>query len=53
MERTVYCRVGEWWVRLDAYLDEETWPAWLRKVLSVAALAFIFLSFGLLLLVTP
>lgn len=53
MERAVFCRVGGWLLRLDACLDEETWPDWLRKVLSIAAVVFIFCSFGLLWWVTP
>ena len=53
MERTVFCRVGKWFVRLDTFLDEETWPGWLRGVLSVALVAFIFGSLGIVLAVTP
>jgi hypothetical protein len=53
MEHLSFARIGGWYVRLLQITDEETWPSWLRAVLSVALVVFLFISGIVFLAVTP
>jgi len=49
---TRYIKVGPNLVPLQC-TDEETWPPWLRKAVSIGFVAFIGLSLYAFLVVTP
>ena len=53
MYRIHPCKVNKYLVQLQSWSDEETWPPWLRAILSVALVVFLFISGIVFLMVTP